>query len=392
MRRAVPAVALAWLAASPPPAGAQPSLFDFYYQNVPLWSDSNALSPGGLSDFNRFRVTARPGFGSLSFEIAYEQIFTLRQNETSGLLVGGVPGGGEWLELQWDVADSEHALWRHRFDRLSVGWKPASALAIDVGRQTVSWATTLFLTPADPFTPFDPADPFREFRAGVDAARVRFYPGPLSEIDVVVRPSKTAVGEEMTALGRGLTTWKSWELSGWGGVLYGDAAGALGVSGALAAWAIRGEGVLREVGGETIFRGSVGVDRRFSVRGRDLFVVVEYQRDALGAASAEDYDEVLESDAFFRGELQVLGRHEAAIQASYQLHPLWSLSGLLLWNVGDGSTLLAPSFAYSASDAATVTGGLFFGVGANDFGNGISLPSEYGLAPATAYLSVSFFF
>ena len=54
------------------------------------------------------------------------------------------------------------ALWRANADLI-------------VGRQPVSWATTLFLTPADPFSPFDPADPFREYRGGVDAARLRVY-------------------------------------------------------------------------------------------------------------------------------------------------------------------------------------------------------------------------
>ena len=90
------------------------------------------------------------------------------------------------LELQWTLEESEHVLWQHRFDRLNVSWTPAPPVQIQIGRQAVSWATTLFFTPADPFSPFDPADPFREFRAGVDAARLHVYPGALSEIDVVV--------------------------------------------------------------------------------------------------------------------------------------------------------------------------------------------------------------
>jgi hypothetical protein len=390
LRRAFLALALALPV--PAASGAQSSLFDFYYQNVPLWSDASALSPGGFGDFNRLRVESRPSFGAVSFDVAYEQIFSLRESPTSGLVVGGVPGGGEWLDLQWDIAESEHVVWRHRFDRLQVGWKPTGALAIDVGRQAVSWATTLFLTPADPFSPFDPADPFREFRAGVDAARVRFYPGPLSEFDVVVRPTKTVLGDESTALGRGLTTWRGWELSGWAGILYGDVAAAGGASGALGGFALRGEGVFRERDDEVVFRGSIGIDRRFGVRGRDLVLVVEYQRDGLGSARAEDYAALLASESFLRGELQVLGRDEAALQASYRLHPLLSVSGLLLWNAGDGSALLAPSFAFSASDEATVTGGLFLGLGSSDSGNGALLASEYGFAPTTAYFSVSIFF
>jgi hypothetical protein len=64
----------------------------------------------------------------------------------------------------------------------------------------------------------------------------------------------------------------------------------------------------------------------------------------------------------------------------------------VLWNLGDGSALLSPSFAYSASDSASVTGGLFFGFGPSELRSPEVLPSEYGLVPATAYLSVSLFF
>jgi hypothetical protein len=387
----MPRAALFWLVAGVAQAQ-EPRLFTGYYQNVPLWSGSNALVPGGASDFNRLRISTEPSIGDFSFELAYEQVVTFRESEGRGLFVGAVPSGGEWLELQWTIEESEHVLWQHRFDRLKVGWAPTTSFRIDAGRQAVSWATTLFLTPSDPFSPFNPADPFREFRAGVDALRLRVYPGPLSEVDVVVRPAETAVGEEMTALGRGLATVRGWELSGWAGVLYDEAAGAFGASGSVGPWALRGEGTLRDQDEDLVFRGSIGLDRRFTVRGRDLLLVLEYQRDGFGASGEEDYGRVLDSDPFLRGELQVLGRDEAAVQTSYQLHPLWSVAGLLLWNLGDGSALLSPSFAYSASDSAAVSGGLFFGLGPSDIAAGVALPSEYGLVPTTAYVSVSLFF
>jgi hypothetical protein len=387
----MPRAALFWLVAGVAQAQ-EPRSFTGYYQNVPLWSGSNALVPGGASDFNRLRISTEPSIGDFTFELAYEQVLTLRENEGRGLFVGAVPSGGEWLELQWTIEENEHVLWQHRFDRLKVGWAPTTSFRLDAGRQAVSWATTLFLTPSDPFSPFNPADPFREFRAGVDALRLRVYPGPLSEVDVVVRPTETAVGEEMTALGRGLTTVRGWELSGWAGVLYDEATGAFGASGSVGTWALRGEGTLRDQDEDLVFRGSIGLDRRFTVRGRDLLLVLEYQRDGFGASGEEDYGRVLDSDPFLRGELQVLGRDEAAIQTSYQIHPLWSLAGLLLWNLGDGSSLLSPSFAYSASDSAAVSGGLFFGFGPSELEPGAVLPSEYGLVPTTAYVSVSLFF
>ncbi len=394
-RRALPgmAVACVLLGTSALPARAQSRPFAGYLQTVPLASGPTPLTGEGVGVFNRFRISAEPVLGDVSVNVAYEHLATVQQEDTlSGLGLGNAPGGAEWLDLQWTIAETEHAVWRHRFDRLAIGWAPSEAVELSAGRQVVSWGTTLFLTPADPFAPFDPADPFREFRAGVDAARVRVFPGPLSEIDVVVRATKTSVGEAVAALARGLTTWRNWELSGWGGSLYGEAAGAVGAAGSLGRWAVRGEAVLRERGDQVVVRGTIGLDRQFQAGGRDVFVVFEYQRDGLGAASPDEYPAVVQSETFARGEHQVLGRDETVVQASYQVHPLWSLAGLWLWNLNDRSALVAPSVAYSASDEASISGGVFFGIGDDRVTGARPLPSEYGLAGTTAYVSLSWFF
>ena len=360
-----------------------------YMQTISLAGTAH----GQLSEFNRVRVSSEPVAGPFALGLAYEHVLTFRR--LARLLefnLGAVPGGGEWLELQWTIAERDHVVWQHRFDRLYVGWENEH-LEISVGRQAVSWGTALFLTPSDPFAPFGPADPFRVFRAGVDAARLRVFPGPLSEIDVVVRATQTEVGEEVTALGRGLTTWRNWELSGWAGSLYGSAAGAVGATGALGPWAVRAEVVTRARDDTVVVRGTMGVDRQFQLGRRDAGIVVEYQHDGLGAASVDEYAEILASDTFRRGEHQVLGRDETVLQLSYQAHPLWSLAGLWLWNLNDRSALLAPSFSYSAADEATISGGVFVGLGAGEppF-EGRPFSSEYGASGTTGYLSMSWFF
>jgi len=387
------AAALALIGASALPAGAQTRPFTGYLQAVPLVSGPTPSTDGGAAGFSRFRISTEPVVGDVSFNVAYEHVATVQREDTfTGLGLDAVPGGAEWLELQWTIADTEHAVWRHRFDRLAIGWTPTRSVQLSVGRQVVSWGTTLFLTPADPFAPFDPADPFREFRAGVDAARLRVYPGALSEIDVVVRATKTTFGEKTAALARGLTTWRGWELSGWGGSLYGDAAGAVAATGALGRWAVRGEAVVRDRDRRAIFRGTIGLDRQFQIRDRDFYVVVEYQRDGLGAASPDGYFSLVHSDTFARGEHQVLGRDETVVQASYRVHPLWTLAVLWLSNLNDGSALVAPSVAYAASNEASISAGVFVGIGDDRVTASRPLPSEYGLAGTTAYISLSWFF
>ena len=295
-----------------------------YYFHLGSGSSDSPVSDAGVSDFQRLRLMSSPGVGPLTLDVAYEH--TLLLNSTDVLGTGSgifVPeASGNWLTLGWTADDGGHFSWRHRFDRLSLALPLGDAVEASVGRQVVSWASTFILTPADPFTPFDPADPFREYRAGVDAVRLRAYPGPFSEIDIVVRPISAIDGDQLTALARAKTNWRGWNFAAWGGVLFDEPAGALSLVGALGPWAVRSEVTVRSAANDVILRGTVGVDRRFSAGGRDLYLIAEYQHDGFGAASSDDLFSVVTSDPFQRGELQVLSRDMLAIQASYQIHPL----------------------------------------------------------------------
>ena len=386
------------LAADASPAAAQSNWLTGYVLTVPLFSGSTALSDSNASNFNRFRLSTEQALGPLVFEAAYEHAVTFQQNVTPlSLGLGGlvdIQSGGEWLDLQGTISshDHEHMLWRHRFDRLNVAWAPAEAMELSIGRQAISWGTTQVFTPADPFPAFSPTDPFQVFRAGVDAARLRIYPSALSEIDIVFRPSRTDVGEEVTALARGFATWKNWGLSAWGGSLYGDPTGAVGASGGIGPWAVNFEAVVRDYHGTVVGRAAIGTFRLFQVAERDLTVVAEYQRDGRGASGPDELLTVLQSREFRRGEYQVFGRDEVAVTAAYQIHPLWSVTGTAIWNLNDRSALVFPGFSYSVSNEASLAGGVFSGAGASDFVPGGPLPSIYGLAGVTGYLSLTWYF
>ena len=112
----------------------------------------------------------------------------------------------------------------------------------------------------------------------------------------------------------------------------------------------------------------------------------------MGATGADEYLGILLADSFARGEYQVIGRDETVLQATVQLHPLWSLAGLWLWNLNDRSVLISPTVAYSFSNEASIAAGILVGIGDNESSADRPLPSEYGLSGFTAYLSASWFF
>gem|GEM_PF-4697292 len=97
------------------------------------------------------------------------------------------------------------------------------------------------------------------------------------------------------------------------------------------------------------------------------------------------------SDAFRRGDMQVLGRWTFATTASWQIHPLVGVGALTLVNPEDRSGLLAPGISWSTTGNATTRAGFYVGVG-EEAPSPILLGSEYGSMPGLGYLSLSFFF
>ena len=365
-----------------------------YYFHLGSGSGDSPVSDAGVSDFQRLRLMSSPGVGPLTLDVAYEHTLLMQSGDALG--TGGVvlvpEAGGNWLTLGWTVDEGDHFTWRHRFDRLGLAVPVGDAVEVSVGRQVVSWASTFILTPADPFTPFDPADPFQEYRAGVDAVRLRAYPGPFSEIDIVVRPISAIDGDQLTALARAETNWRGWDLGVWGGIVFDEPAGALSVVGALGPWAVRSEVAVRSEANDVIVRGTVGVDRRFSVGGRDFYLIAEYQHDGFGATSSGDLLGVVMSDPFQRGELQVLSRDALAIQASYQIHPLWGIDLLTITSLVDGSALLSGGGSWSVGSNSSLRGGFFLGIGDDTVDPGTGFGSEFGGRPSVGYLSISHFF
>jgi len=323
----------------------------------------------------------------LHLDVAYEHTLVVHQSGTGGTGSFVSTASGNWWEMDWTVGESDDAIWAHRFDRAAVSLEGGD-FEITAGRQVVSWASTLLFTPADPFTPFDPTDPFREYRAGVDGVRVRWFAGAFSEIDLVFRPTRGIGEDRVTALARAKTNVSGWDLAGWGGVLYDRAAVAGSLVGEFGCWAFRTEASVRFEEDETAFRGAVGIDRRFTLRARDLFLSFEYQRDDFGATEGDILD-LVTSPAVSRGELQSLSRDALALQGSLQLHPLVATDALVLFSLNDGSVLLAPGVGWSASAALSVRAGLFIGVGDEEIGE---ITSEHGSVPTSVYVAGSVYF
>lgn len=368
-----------------------------YILGVEAHRGAFALGASGSTSLARMRLMSVLTIPSaLTIDIAYEHIM-IRAPTSSGFSITD-PGGsavrtGDWLGLDWGLHSTSRTEWRHRLDRMSIGFSD-DLVEVTIGRQAVSWATTLMLTPADPFAPFDPSDPFREYRGGIDALRVRVFTGPFSEIEAVIRPTETAFGTTLTALGRTQTSRSGWAFGVWGGILHDEPAGALFTTGALGTTAVRAELAIREHrSSEVTMRGAIGLDRFFTTNGKDLYFTVELQYDGFGAGNASQFPDIITSRSFIRGDMQTLGEWNIASQIAYQIHPLVSLNGLALINVLDRSVLASPGLTWSTTGSLTVTAAAFRGLGTELVSPGtLGWGSEYGFVPTIGYISASWFF
>ena len=367
-----------------------------YVLGVGAYQGNSALGASGSTTLARTRLMPVLTSGGLTLDIAYEHVLSQTPSSTGFSITA--PGGsaartGDWLGLDWDLHSGSNTKWRHRLDRISLGFS-GGPLEVIIGRQAVSWATTLILTPADPFAPFNPSDPFREYRGGIDALRVRVFTGPFTEIEAVVRPTETAFGTTVTALGRVQTSKGGWAFGTWAGILHDQPAGALFATGALKATAIRAELAIREhPNAEVTMRGAIGLDRFFTPGGKNLYFAVELQYDGFGAQNTSKLLETINSKPFIQGDMQTIGQWTVASQLSYQVHPLVGVSGLTLVNARDRSVLVSPGLNWSATSSLTVTAAAFRGLGAELASPGtLGLGSEYGFIPAIGYVSTSWFF
>ncbi|MDH5760867.1 MAG: hypothetical protein OEZ65_14875, partial [Gemmatimonadota bacterium] len=308
---------------------------------------TSTLTAGGRNFLRRIRIMPGLGWTHLSVDAAGD--FVVR-NGGGFAFTGEAERStfrGDWLDLDGTLWNGSGSVGTYRLDRLHAT-VDAGRVEVTVGRQPISWGTTLVLSVADPFSPFDPSDPFREYRTGVDAVRVRVFPGPFTEIEAVVRPVTTPSGSVLhTALLRGQTSLAGWALGGWAGILHDEAAAAAFLSGSWGATAVRGEASLRpHPRGGTAVRTALGVDRRFSPGGRDLYVILEYMHDGFGVGNVSNLLELVYSKPFNRNEMQTMGSNVSVAQASLQLHPLVGVDALVLTNLNDGSALVGPGLTW----------------------------------------------
>jgi hypothetical protein len=344
----------------------------------------------------RVEPVVRAGSGAV-FAFAYEQ--RLRHPSaasgfgTLGILPSQSAAPFRIRSLDWSLAQTSAASWRHEIDRASVQWH-VRRVELCVGRQAIGWGRGALFGAVDLFAPFSLLEADREWRRGVDAVR--------ADIKVTDRSSLELVGAFDTTWDRSAAGARLRGFAGsidvevmagrrardlFGGLTTSAAVGDAEVHGELAAFRVRPEVSSGEA--QVVWKAVAGGSYRIPI-GSGILAYAEYHYSGFGARRPEDILPLLSTAGFvtryLRGDMQILSRHAVGLTASYEASPEMGASLQWLHNPRDGSGIAGPGIIYTTSDHASVVAMLYVPYGRPP--SGLVLRSEFGAASLSALVQV----
>ena len=343
----------------------------------------------------------------LDAELAYEHSASLSSGAGgsgagSGILPSSARAPFRIAQLDAEVVDATSSFtWRHELDRALVALHPEWG-EVTVGRQAIGLGRGVIFSAVDVFSPFSPLEVDREWRRGVDAARIEYRLSPTTSAEVIGAAGES--WEESALLGRVRGYLGDFDAELIAGKRAGDA-----MYGAVASTIVGGAEVHSELAvfhtpeaqpdrgllgsRHLVPKAVLGSSYVFDV-GNGLTVLGEYHYSGFGVKRAEDITDRLADPAFqkryLRGDTQILGRHAAAFQASYPISDDWSGSLLFLASPRDGSGVASPSLSWDVMQNVTLSASCFLPWGAGPSGG--KLRSEYGGSGASLFLQLSTYF
>jgi len=341
----------------------------------------------------------------LNWELAYEQRaswFSEGAGTGGGVLPSEAEAPFRIRQLDWQVIDDGgRFIWRHEIDRALVSLhRPWGE--ITVGRQAIGLGRGRLFSAVDIFSPFSPLEVDREWRRGVDAARVEYRLSDTSSAEVI-----TAIGEdwgESALIGRVRGYFNDIDAE----FIFGKRAGDLMVAGVMSAAVMEAEvhcelafyntaeaqpdrGIFNDDHGAA--KAVFGASYTFDV-GNGLTFLSEYHYSGFGlkdAGQATDrLSEPVFSERVIRGDTQILGREALAYQLSYPFSISVNGAFLVLHSPQDGSAVFSPSVVWDFSKSASLLGSIFIPCGVQPHGGKIK--SEYGGTPLSLFLQLRMYY
>jgi hypothetical protein len=300
-------------------------------------------------------------------------------------------------------------------DRFNLEWS-LGEIDLTVGRQAVTFGKTFFWKPLDVYLPFDPNQFDRDYKPGVDAARLDAYLGPFSGLTLLAvagrdidpdgeyrdeGPVIRASWFGSSLLTRAFTSLAGWDLAVQGGKVYAGYQLGLGLVGEVGHVQLRAEAAqfLAQEGAplpppldgdlhQDHLTAVLGCGRRFE---NTLDLQIEYLFNGAGEPR-QDLDAALVR--LSRQASLQMGRHLAGLTVSYELSPLTVGRLSIIQSLTDGSTQIQPTLDISLSDNTQLILGATLNRGERPSGNALApqIESEFGAYPNLYFLELKSYF
>lgn len=300
------------------------------------------------------------------------------------------------FDLTATIDQNDDTVLAHRLDRLSIAYSNEKTV-LRIGRQALSWGNGLFYAPMDLVNPFNPAAIDTEFKTGDDMLYLQYLRDNGDDIQGAVVFRRDIVTGNVESR-RATTTLKYHGFAGdneYDVLLaesYDDRVFGIGAARGIGGAVVRADLVLTDTPGGTTSQLVANASYAWIWGGRNVSAAAEYYFNGFGLHDGEYGAANLASNPelaarLARGELFALGRHYLAGSLTIEMTPLWTVTPVLLSNMGDPSALLQLTTSYSLSDNMSFLGSINLPIGANG--------SEYGGIPTPLpgqYLSVDWGF
>jgi len=324
-----------------------------YLKSLDLYLEAPPSGPigYGAASSNRLRLDLTGDVRGLDYEVSVEDqlLFT----DPAGYLPLPEGSVNRLVDLARAWNESGRFADRLEVDRLNVGGSVAGS-EWRAGRQAIGFGRIALFSPLDIIAPFAPDAIDTDVRPGVDALRLVRYFGLGGQLGGTVvlgdgprRNSYLATFSENRA---GL------DLLAIGGTLRDRPVLGVGLAGSLGPLGLKGE--IAGYRGNDAGRPGGDLHRHFAIGAVEAWyrfaagpiLLAEYLYNGAGAAEPAAYPAAYASAAFREGLSFLAGRHYLLLGPSWEVHPLVTLNGLVIWNLEDDSALLRPRVELSLSD------------------------------------------
>ncbi len=345
--------------------------------------------------------------GSLSSSVRYElnayHLLTGSSNKVSGLtvLASGTDEENRNSKLEHHWHDSAALDAYLTIDRINLKGS-IGRLQWSIGRMPVNVSTTYVFTPNDLFAPFRPHHSYREYKPGVDSARLDYALGELGQATIVAvagyesssRIGRVGIQKEnefsagaSSVIGRVSNTFFGHELALLAGKYgFNDLAGFSTQGELFGAVGLKTEGHQRKnrVDGFAASEVAVAFDYRIST---PLLLQFEQFYHGSGYRNVSQY-QTIEDDP--HPPLYFLGTNYSALMLQYEATELTQLRWIGIGNHTDQSAMLYLAATHSLADQAEISGSFLLPRGKGPRGD--VMQSEYGTYPVVLTVDLGVYF